>query len=158
MTFVIKVVGLKRLQRKMLRRKNRLTGGNARGVSKKANMQALAVVDRWIQKNFDGQGKLSMGGGGWQPLSARTLLARQKGWGDYVKSNNPKILQNKGNLKNRWKHYASERTSYIRSTTDYGIYHHKGEGVPKRRITPTQKQIRPQLKKHYRWFIRNGIR
>jgi len=47
MTFVIKVVGLKRLQRKMLRRKNRLTGGNARGVSKKANMQALAVVDRW---------------------------------------------------------------------------------------------------------------
>ena len=156
--FTIKLVGMKALQRGMMRRHSRLSGGKRSGVSKKANMQALAIVDKWIQKNFEHEGKDAMSGG-WEPLSARTLLARKRGYGDYVKSGNPKILQNKGTLKARWKHYASERTSYIRSMVDYGIYHHKGTGhLPERRIVPTDKQIRPQLRKHYEWFMRNAIR
>ena len=157
--FIIKVVGLNLLQKRMMARKMKLTGGQRGGVSRKANAQAIAIVDRWVQKNFEGEGKLAMGGGGWKPLSAATLLARAEGWGQYVKSKTPKILQNKGALKSRWKHFYNSNTGKLQSQVDYGVAHDEGKGsLPTRRILPLDRQIKPKLNAHYQWFIRQSIR
>lgn len=153
--FAIKMVGLNLLQRNMLRRQNTLKN------RRKANAQAVAILDRWVQKNFEGEGKLAMGGKGWRPLSPSTLLAREKGYGIYKghASSNPRILQNVGNLKTQWKHFFTHKIGKLQSQMDYGMSHHKGVGrLPVRRILPLDRQIKPKLRKHFEWFKRNAIK
>ena len=160
--FIIKVVGLNLLQKRMMARKMKLSGGQRSGVSRKANAQAIAIVDRWVQKNFEGEGRLAMGGGGgWKPLAPATLIARERGYGIYKhhETKDPRVLINVGNLKNEWKHYYNSRTGKLQSQMDYGEPHEKGLGsLPVRRILPLDRQIKPKLAKHYNWFIRQAIR
>jgi phage gpG-like protein len=151
--FMIKVVGVNYAMRKNEARKKKLAN------NQKMLMQQLALVDRWVQKNFQSEGKKAVGGTGWKALSPATILAREKGWGQYVKSMNPRILQNKGDLRNRWEHRITNRMGVLRSKVDYGVPHDQGLGnLPKRPILPTTEQIRPELKKHAKWFIKQGLK
>lgn len=149
----IKIIGMAALTRNMKRRHGKLSD------FKKLYTQQLAIVDKWIQQNFKTEGKHS--GEGWQPLSAKTLLAREKGWGVYKHhaSSNPKILQNVGYLKTHWRHSITKRRAVLQSQVDYGKPHHEGtRSLPKRQIIPDHAQIEPQLKKHLQWFIGNAIK
>lgn len=150
---LLKVVGINSLTSKMNQRKLRLDDRS------KLNARAIVVLDRWIQKNFDTEGQLAVGG--WQPLSPSTLLARAKGWGNYKhhKSASPKILQDTGKLKTNWKHYYDKRRAWIRAGVIYAVTHQEGLGnVPRRPLIPTKKQIMPALKKIYGEFIRTNLK
>lgn len=117
------------------------------------NARAVTVVDAWIQKNFQQEGRLAVEGG-WKPLSARTLLERRKG----KKSHGHKILQDTGTLKGRWKHRWTSRYAKIQSMVDYAMKHHLGKGhIPKRPILPTNEQIWPKLERLYKDWIRKII-
>jgi len=146
---LIKAVGFNLLQWAMDRRMQKLKN------REKVNAQATVVVDRWIQKNFDEQGRLAMGGSGWRPLAAQTLAMRRKGFG----TGSAKILQDTGTLKKKWKHLWTAGLAKVQSGVDYARHHHYGMyGLPVRRILPTDKQIWPALKKLYEKFIGRAMK
>ena len=108
----------------------------------------IVELDKWVQKNFEEDGKKAYPGKGWEKLDKRTILAKKKGWGQYVSATKPLILRNKGLLKSSWgANYTDRGASYF-SKRDYGHFHHDGSGhLPERRILPTQKQFAPILRK-----------
>lgn len=114
------------------------------------NAQAVVIVDRWIQKNFQSEGGPQ---GGWEPLKTSTIKGRKRG-GD-------RILQDTGILKSRWKHlYTPEKAAVmsaaVMSGVDYGVYHDSDKPrkkLPHRKILPREKQIMPLLLKIYKKFI-----
>lgn len=160
--FAITVVGMNEIERRNARRMVKLKGGaGGQGINRKANAQAVAIVDGWVQKNFSTDGRMAMGGKGWAPLAKKTMRARQEGWGGYVKRSNPQILRDQGKLKTQWKHYFTSTIGLLRSAVEYGLYHDDPSPkshLPKRRILPRQDQIKAKIKAHYRWFLRNGIK
>lgn len=138
-----KIKGIKVLAKKV--------EGIRRSLDKRREINAKAVVllDRWIQKNFQSQGRLAQGGG-WKPLKEATIKRRRKGPG----VGSPRILQDTGTMKSRWKHIWSAKLAGIQSGVNYSKYHDKGTSrLPKRKITPTRKQIWPEVKKLYsKWM------
>lgn len=114
------------------------------------NKKATIVMDRWIQLNFRQEGAPA---GGWEPLSKTTLsMRRNKGKG-------AKILQDTGALKSKWKPYYNITMARIRSGVDYGEKHDKGlDGLPQRRILPTEKEIMPELLPIYKKHIRTSLK
>lgn len=145
---LLKAVGFDLLQRRAAKMLADLRNRRA------LNAQATVVVDRWIQQNFQQQGKPAMGGDGWRPLSEQTLAARRRGEGGGA----PKILIDTGTLRSRWKHLWTASLAKVQSGVDYAAQHHFGKLVPVRRILPTDKQIRPALEKIYRRFIGKAIK
>jgi len=119
------------------------------------NARAIAVVDRWIQKNFQMQGRLAHPGVGWKPLSPVTIMMRRQGPG---KTGRFMILQDTGTMRGRWKRYWDPWIAKMQAGVEYAYKHHFGKGVPKRRILPTQKQIGPEIKKLYAAFCRKILR
>jgi phage gpG-like protein len=128
---------------------------------------AVIYLDRWIQKNFDHDGRDAMPEtGGWKKLSDVTLLARKKGWGDYVKDSAPSILRNRGTLKKSWKHDYNNRRAIIEnyatakgSTYYYGVAHDEGKGrLPERRILPKEKQVSKKIKEIFGHWIRTSMK
>lgn len=145
MTAILKVVGLSLLEQQMDARFNRLKNRET------VNAQATVVVDRWIQENFQSGGAKAMGGAGWRPLAPATVALRRKGLGGVPSAS---VLQDKGDLKKRWKHLWTPRLAKVQSGVDYGQYHEEGtKHLPVRRILPTRDQIRPLLLKLYGKFI-----
>lgn len=116
---------------------------------RKVNAAALVMVDRWIQKNFQREGDPK-----WKPLSPVTIALRRRGRG----AGRPKILQDTGQLKTRWKHLFTHKKSVIQSGVEYGLKHEEGLRVPKRKILPTNKQIWPELKKVYQSFVKRSLK
>jgi len=109
------------------------------------NAQAVVIVDRWIQKNFQSEGGPQ---GGWEPLKTSTIKGRKRG-GD-------RILQDTGILKSRWKHLYTPEKAAVMSGVDYGVYHDSDKPrkkLPHRKILPREKQIMPLLLKIYKKFI-----
>lgn len=146
---LLKTIGLSALQKSMRKRAQSLKN------REKVNAQATVVVDGWIQRNFNAQGAMSMGGKGWKPLQAATLKARRHGLG----KGSGKILQNSGDLRKRWKHLWSVKLAKVQSGVTYGIYHEKGtKHLPVRRILPQNKQIWPLIEKLYSQFIKKILR
>lgn len=145
-----RVLGLKELQRAMDRRRAQMENRT------RVNAQAVTLVDGWIQKNFAQQGKLSMGGDGWQPLKPATLARRRMG------GKGAKILQDTGHLKTRWKHLWTASVAKIQSGVDYGAYHDNPrkprKKLPLRRVLPTNKQIWPLLEKLYGNFLKRILK
>ena len=140
---LLKVVGMNKLTSSLDKKRMSLDD------REKVNAQAVIVVDRWVQKNFESEGKMSMGG--WKPLSAKTL-ARRRG-------SSAKILQDTGTMKGRWKHISNRKRGILRSGVAYAEAHHKGSGnLPERRILPTCEQIMPIIKKVYKDFVRMIIK
>ena len=114
----------------------------------KVNAQAVVIVDRWIQKNFESEGEPF---GGWTPLSPVTIAMRTRN-----KEGNVRILQDTGQLKTRWKHLYDEKTAAIQSGVPYATLHNNGGWtkfggslvrVPKRQILPEKEHIWDKLKK-----------
>lgn len=140
----LKLIGFEAVSRSMERKRKKLKDQS------KANAQAVVIADRWIQKNFQEQGKAV---GGWQPLAPATMAARRRG----KKPLGTKILIDTGELRRRWKHLYNSKMAAIQSGVDYAEKHEKGIGVPKRRILPESKDIMPDLKKIFGEFIEGII-
>ena len=117
-------------------------------------LQAGTVADKWIQDNFQKEGTLAVEGG-WKKLSAATIAQRRKGRG----KGSPKILQDTGALKSRWKHQVMARFGKIQSGVFYGEHHHKGQGgVPERPILPTEQQLGPKLRKLCELWVKGAFK
>ena len=127
------------------------------------NAKCTAHIGKWIQDNFKSEGTLAIGGGGWEPLSDLTIaLRRNKG------RESTRILQDTGNLKNRWKRFYTDRDAYIESGVDYGWKHELGDKnntwngypapIPQRKILPTKSQIWPGIQKIYKIFLNKVLR
>jgi len=145
-----KLVGMKALQDSLTAKARKLEN------RRKVNAQAVALTDKWIQKNFQTQGRLAHPGTGWKPLSPVTLMMRRKG---PKKTGKVMILQDTGTMRSRWKHFWDAWVAKIQAGVDYAYKHHYGkEGLPVRRVLPTQKQIGPDLKKLFAKFVRNILK
>lgn len=137
----IKIEGMAKLQARLNR------AGAALKNRKRLNHNAVTLVDKWIQQNFQSEGGKV---GGWEPLSPLTIKARR--------GSRARILQDRGWLKSRWDLIADARQAKIVSKTSYGYFHDKGKGVPKRQIIPTVRQIQPELQKLYNHFIGKALK
>jgi len=124
---------------------------------RKINAQAVGLVDRWIMKNFQTEGKLAHPGKGWQPLSEATIAMRRRG---PRKERKIMILQDTGTMRSRWKHYWDAWVGKIQSGVDYAYKHHYGQAmfIPPRRILPSQKQIEPDISKLYQTWIKGVLK
>jgi len=144
------MIGIKQLQKHMDSRVQKLQN------RKTVNAQAVAVTDRWIQKNFQTQGKLAHPGTGWKELSPVTIAMRRKG---PKKTGRIMILQDTGTMRSRWKHYWDAWIAKIQAGVNYAYKHHLGkDNLPVRRILPTQKQIGPQIKELYAKWARKILK
>jgi len=124
---------------------------------KATNAKAVAYIDKWIQDNFKSQG-VKATGGKWHELSDVTLSMRRK------KGGGAKILEDNGNLKERWKHLYTHDAAKIQSGVEYGLVHDQGNSnnrmfgkakapIPQRKITPTKEQVWPDIKKIFKLFL-----
>ena len=146
---IFQMIGIKQLQRHLDSRVQQLNN------RRRVNAQAIAVVDRWIQKNFQTQGRLAHPGTGWKPLSPVTIMMRRQG---QKATGRMMILQDTGTMRSRWKRYWDPWIAKMQAGVEYAYYHHFGKGNPKRRILPTQKQIGPEIKKLYAEFCRKIVK
>ena len=145
----LKIIGLNKLMRSMAAKHAKLKN------KKPAIAKCVVQTEKFVQLNFRSQGGEV---GGWKPLAESTIYARRHG----KKTNNStKILQDVGDLRDKWKHYWDNDKGYIQSQVDYGIYHDKGgKGgrPPKRRILPTRAEMWPKFKRIFQEFIRGIIK
>lgn len=146
-----KIIGLAALAAAMKYRQKKLSK------MKSANAKAVVIVERWIQVNFQQEGKMAEGGGGWTSLKQATLDARRKGKAKH----GDKILQNIGNLKKDWGKAWSPRGGHVWSKQpDYAPTHQFGDksrNIPARPIIPTEKQIMPELLKIYGKHVKTSL-
>jgi len=133
---------------------------------------AVIYLDGWIQRNFKQEGKLAMGGGGWKPLalSTQTAIARTarggKGKKQVKLTHRPKILQDTGALRMKWRHDYNNRRAIIEnyatakgSTYYYGVAHDEGRGhMPERRILPKEKQVAKKIKQIFGHWVRTSLK
>jgi len=122
--------------------------------------QAVTVTDKMIQKNFEEEGKL-LQSSGWAKLAPSTERARKEGWGEYIASQNFRILQNTGALKDNWKHLWTARFGKIQSGVVYGTTHHYGNkkmNIPARPILPDEKHLMPKLIKILSLWIKGAFK
>lgn len=122
------------------------------GRRKTTNARAVIIVDRWIQKNFQTEGKPF---GGWDRLQPVTIAGRRK------KGKGAKILQDTGNLKDNWKHFWNSAYGRIRSGTPYAKYHDSADErsrLPRRQILPDEKHIIKDLIKLYGKWVGSVVK
>jgi hypothetical protein len=118
---------------------------------------ALAVVDRWIQKNFESEGTKV---GGWQALKKATIKRRRK--------QTSTILQDTGWLKRSWVYEVGRLEAVLKEGSKkgkkaigktiheafYGAFHDKGAGaLPERRILPHPEEIEKDVKASYEYHL-----
>ena len=140
-----KMIGLPAVQSRIKKVKDALT------YRRTANAQAVMVVDRWVQKNFQGEGGKV---GGWVPLQAQTIKARKRN-----RKGNVKILQDVGWLRKKWKHEYSHKSGALISAVSYGKFHDEGtKHLPVRQIIPKQAEVWPDIKKVFELHLRKAIR
>lgn len=142
----------------------------ARSIANKRSAmgQVVTAIDRWVQKNFQTEGRLAYPNQGWQKLSDSTIASRlrMKRTKTAIKKKGVQvatlpILQVNGWLRNRWRHYFDNNSAIIQSGVDYGIYHDSDKPrtkLPERKITPTEKQIMPELIKILGAHVRTSLR
>jgi len=126
------------------------------------NAKSTAYIGKWIQDNFRSEGANAVSGG-WAPLSDLTIALRRN-----KNREGTKILQDTGNLKNRWKRFYTDEDAYIESGVGYGWKHELGDPhntwnghpapIPKRKILPTKTQIWPGIKKIYKIFLNKVLK
>jgi len=141
---------------------------------KDTNAKCTAYIEKEIQENFKSEGQHF--NNAWVPISDFTKYKlRIKG------SDNSKILQDRGNLKNQWKKFYTDEDAYIESGVNYGWKHHTGDPnnilhidprihrnfkeakdipwpLPKRQILPYKHQVWPGIKKIYKMFLNKVLR
>jgi len=155
MAIKTKILGLssiKGLISKYDKRKKNLK--NRRGV----NLSAVVTIEAWIKRNFTNEGKDHDDPGlRWPPLKASTIKNRRRGRG----VGSPKILQDTGNLRNRWDRKADNRSGLLRSRQNYSSIHEEGRpsrNIPQRKIFPTKRQGQDIIRPVYEAWIDKKIR
>lgn len=120
---------------------------------RKANLGAILVLDRWVQKNFANEGRLHKNDfGPWKKLSKETLALRRKG--------SSKILQDTGRLKNSFEFKATASEAVLFTRVNYAKKHEEGDGItpPQRKIMPTFKQAEEIVLPVYKKFSEKSIK
>ena len=113
---------------------------------KEANAKAVLVIDKWIQKNFQSQGKDV---GGWAKLKPATLKQRK----------GSRILVRTGQLRTRWAHKYDNEHALVESGISYGIYHDQGtRNLPRRQIAPDAEHVGSSLEKIFNNFTEKVIK
>lgn len=117
-----------------------------------ANLGAIIVLDRWVQKNFASQGGEHKNNfGPWKKLSLKTIAGRRKG--------SSKILQDTGRLKNSFEFKASSKGAVLFTRVKYAKKHEFGEGrIPQRKIMPSDKQAEEIIKPVYKKFAERSVK
>ena len=166
MTLSMKIKGHKALTANMRKKHAQLKD------RKTVNSNAVVVVDRWIQENFQTQGANV---GGWKPLSDSTKFgtsSRSTLLGLSSKrvsrgGESAKILQDTGALRLKWNHIVSDKEATIESLAKskdgfyYGMAHNEGgknNKPPKRQILPDPRMVWPELALVYRKFLKKAIK
>lgn len=133
--------------------------------------RSVIYLDGWIQRNFKQEGKLAMGGSGWEPLKPSTLrkiagTARGgAGKKQVLISHRPKILQDTGKLRMSWRHDYNDKEAIIENYATagnknyyYGYAHQEGKGhLPVRRIIPEREQVESKIQKIFKLWIREVL-
>lgn len=139
--------GFAALEKKMEEVKKQVENRN------KINAQAVLETEKWIQRNFEQEGKPV---GGWVDLAASTkIIKAAEGKVPY------KILHDRAYLKNQWKKYWDKDAAWIESKMDYAAKHHYGDKasrLPARQILPDDAHIWPILQKLYDLWIRGILK
>lgn len=147
----ISIKGVNKVKTRMEKNRIRLTK------NKVAYQKAVIIIDRWIQKNFEQEGRPT--GKPWDELAESTVLGfskRRSGKGF-------KILHgDTGDLKTNWKHWFTTSRAIVRSKTPYAIYHDSDEPrrgpLPRRQIIPDEKHIADKITKIFGKFVRTNLR
>lgn len=147
----IRVFGITEVKTRMRRRHGNL--------KKMPHKKAAVILFRWIQKNFQAEGALhNTNFGPWKQLSPATIARRRKGRG----VGRPKILQDTGNLRQRWDVRGNKLSGSVKSRQDYSGDHERGDpsrNLPQRKILPREGQAQslvfPVFKDHVRISIRS---
>jgi len=148
MSLEFKIKGINTLAKNMLNISKKLKNQRA------TNKKAVILIDKWIQKNFQQEGRMA-DPGGWESLAPATIKARRTG---KKKSKGTKILQDRGWLRSKWDHRATQRMAMVKSAVKYGMPHHEGSGhLPERPIIPTKEQMMPQLLKLFKKHVKTSL-
>lgn len=147
----ITIKGTNKVKTRMEKNRVRLTKNKA------AYQKAVIVIDRWIIKNFEQEGRPT--GEAWPELAESTIASfsrRRSGKGH-------KILHgDTGDLRTNWKHWFTTARAIVRSKTPYAIYHDSDEprtsNLPRRQIIPDEKHIIAQITKIFGKFVRSNLR
>jgi phage gpG-like protein len=129
------------------------------------NKKQATAAFGWVQRNFRSGGQLS--GGKWEPLArddkGRTYRQKTHRAGEGQRTHKPesgaKILQDTGDLRQRWKLDWNRTFAKIQSGVPYGLFHDnpkKGSKLPQRKITPTNNLFMPIAMKIYRQHIKSS--
>ena len=100
--------------------------------------KVTVALDRWVQKNFKGEG---VNVGGWKPFARGGRIN-----GDKIDTS-AKLLQDTGRLRASFIPFADKNKAGIGSALSYSIKHEKGIEVPQRRMLPTKKEFEPTADK-----------
>lgn len=132
--------------------------------------KAVIMLDAWVQRNFQTEGKMAYPGDGWKPLAPSTIAGRRsqgryqnaaRERGKDAGSATVRILQDVGWLRSRWRHIWNDRMALIQSGVDYGVYHDSDEPrsgrLPQRKILPREKQVMPELLRIFGDFVRTNL-
>lgn len=98
------------------------------------NKQISIMLDRWVQKNFQSEGKLV---DGWHPIEREG-----------------KILQDTGRLRLSFIPFSSRADAGIGSDLPYSKHHEYGEGVRERRMLPLLDDVKDDIIEKYNDHIK----
>lgn len=118
---------------------------------KKPNARISVFLDRWVQKNFKGEGENV---GGWKPFKAGGRWIRGKGL-----DTSAKLLQDTGRLRASFIPFATALNAGIGSDLSYSKPHDEGlDGLPMRRMLPKKAEVKEDIRKIYDGHVRESIK
>ena len=125
---------------------------NMRGV----NLKAVIVVEQWVKRNIDAQGRLHEDAKfHWPPLSERRRRELEK----KGRGSSPAMLNDTSTLRSRWQRRATNQKGELKAGVEYSEDHERGKGgTPQRKIFPTPSQgekiLHPLYQKYFRGLLK----
>jgi len=152
MSFGMRVVGLFGMRERMAARRDKLA--DRRGVY----LRAAVVVEAWVQRNFQADGKRHEDPSlWWPPLKPSTIARRRQGSG----VGNPQILRDTGRLRGGFETRATARYGEVRNRVEYAVYHEEGNPrgrPPQRKMLPARGQAETLAAPLFKTFVREAIK
>lgn len=134
--------------------KKRLTAAKRRMTRMEVAHKKIAIfLDRWNKKNFRSEGGLV---GGWTPLKLGGRWVKKDGTRFF--DTTAKILRDTGELEKSFLPFHSRRNAGIGSDKPYSKKHEEGEGLPKRRMLPLQKDVRRDVTKIFNQHVKSAFK
>lgn len=144
----VKMPGLKLFARKLKNIEKNVSD------TKRLHGEVVVLYEQWVKRNFDVEGSNHDNRSlKWKPLSEVTVALRR--------GQSRRILQDTGQLKQRWSRTFNEKQAVLKSAQNYSkIHEHGGQikfgnqpvDIPQRKIFPEKKQgikiIRPAVERY----------